>query len=352
MRWVLVVLSLAATPAPAQDAREAAQTLTIAATLLEASEGAQERIAALSQAIEAHDEALAVLREGQRRIATVADGLREELDAREERIAALLSVLIEIERGPTTVRAIHPDGPLSAARAASLIADAAPALEAEAAILRADLDRLARMRSAEATAADDLRTGLDAIQAAREALSAAISERRAIPAAALDTAGLRASAEALKDLSAVLDVIPGADLEPPLALPVEGRVLRRYGEADAAGIERPGWIVTAAPGAPVLAPAAASILFSGPVPGQGEVAILEMRPDLLLVLAGLHRTTVTRGALVARGEILGEIAPEARESDAGTDAGGGASAGETLYIEVRKDGETVDPATWFAGEGD
>ena len=82
-----------------------------------------------------------------------------------------------------------------------------------------------------------------------------------------------------------------------------GQVLRAVGAADAAGVERPGIVVAAAPRALVVSPAAATIRYAGPLLDYGLVSILEPQSGLLIVLAGL-------GTVYGRiGEVLPEGAP-------------------------------------------
>ena len=59
-----------------------------------------------------------------------------------------------------------------------------------------------------------------------------------------------------------------------LALPVQGIVLRRANQPDAAGVARPGIIMATRPGAIVTTPAAATIRYSGPLLEFGNVVIL------------------------------------------------------------------------------
>lgn len=72
-----------------------------------------------------------------------------------------------------------------------------------------------------------------------------------------------------------------------LPLPVYGTLLRRAGEADAAGIVRPGILIATRPAALVTAPWPATIRYRGPLLDYGNVMILELAAGYLLILAGL-----------------------------------------------------------------
>lgn len=95
--------------------------------------------------------------------------------------------------------------------------------------------------------------------------------------------------EATTDGLGVLPPTGAAGLILPLRRPVAGCFLRQAGEADAAGIARPGLVTAAEAGAPVTAPAPApgTLCVAGPLLHYGNVIIMEPVPELLAVFAGL-----------------------------------------------------------------
>ena len=64
------------------------------------------------------------------------------------------------------------------------------------------------------------------------------------------------------------------------------------------------------------------------------------------LLTGLGRMDVAVGDWVLQGEPVGALP----DGPAGGEiaAGGSGPGGAKLYVELRKDGEPVDPARWFA----
>ena len=110
------------------------------------------------------------------------------------------------------------------------------------------------------------------------------------------------AAEILDD--AGVAVTPGLDFDAArgsLPLPVLGALLRRFNEADAAGINRPGVLFAVQPRALMTAPWPASIRCAGPLVDYGNVIILEPQADYLLILAGAGDLFVTAGELVPVG---------------------------------------------------
>lgn len=358
-----LALSLAATGAgadPAAEARAAAGALRAAGDLLAAAEEADDRVAALTETVRAYEAGLAALREGLRRATIRERAIARGLEARRGELARLLGVMMGIERTPEALFLLHPSGPVGTARAGLMLGDVTPALQAEAEALRAELEEVAMLRALQEAAADALAEGLTGIQAARTALSQAMAERREPPRR------VAADAEALERLLDNSDTLesfaaglardgqggaatPGA-VQPPLPLPAEGTVLRRFDEADAAGIRRPGVVLATRPLALVTAPAPATILYRGPLLDYGNVIVLEPGAGVLMVLAGLAEVYGDPGEVVPAGAplgLMGGAAPDAAAFLQAATEGGGSSRPETLYIEVREGDAPVDPAGWF-----
>lgn len=361
-----------ALPAAAQDtqtllaARRAAQALTHAAVALEEAEEAEDRVAALTQTVRAYEQGLAALREGLRQAAIREAALRAALEARRGEIERLTGALAMIERTREPGLLLHPGGPLHAARAGLLIAGMAPALQAEARALGAQLEEIALLRSLQEGSAATLAEGLAGAQAARVRLSQAIAERRPLPRRPAEDpealAAILAGADTLESFAAGLMAVPlaGADPAPPFAsargtlpLPVEATVLRRFRSPDASGVARPGLVLAAEPQALVTAPAAATVRYAGPLLDYGNVIVLEPGAGYLLILAGLGQTFVAENEVVTAGDALGLMggrAPEAAELPGAGEQRGGGDRSETLYMELREGGVPVDPEPWFALE--
>lgn len=363
----LILWPLAGMAAPAQTAAEkaaaAASALQAAVDSLETAEGAANRVAALTLAIRAYEDGLAATRDAVRQVAARQAALEGELAAKRAEIARILGVMSAIGADPAPARYLHPQGPLAAARAGMALADLTPALQSEADLLRARLQEIGALRQIETRAGETLTAGLTALQSARTDLSQAIADRRDLPQRFTeDPAVMRAlleSQETLDDFAVALagrkDVVPGegdfALAKGELPLPVEGRLLRGFREADAAGIRRPGMVVETRPRALATAPYAATIRYRGPLLDYGNVMILEPAGGYLIVLAGLDVVYGEIGQVIPEGTPVGLMGGEAAEAaeflDTAPKAGDAAPA-ETLYIELRQGGEPVNPEEWFA----
>ena len=368
---LLLVLPVAALAqaGSVERAQTALALLEDAALKLEDAQSARDRVRALTATVVAYEEGLSALRTGLRQASLRHAELSAHLQAHDSEIAALLVALQKVGDSSSPVMLLHPAGPVGTARAAMLLTDVAPALNAEAEDLRRDLEELQALQAVQTDAAQRLEAGLTEVQAARTALSQAIADRTDLPlhfvADPVRKAILISSAETLESFAAGLDELSADEiLRPPVAsdwqrgsieLPVRGRILHRSGEPDAAGIRRPGIIVASAPRALVTSPVAATLRYVGPLLDFGEVVILEPRADVLFIIAGLDLSYGRTGGVVEAGAPLGLMGAQGNKtaSDLSTDGDeAGTGLSETLYIEVRTDNTPEDPSLWFRTDKD
>lgn len=350
---------------PAEAAASALEDLSAARDLLEAAKGGRERVAALSETVRAYEAGLSAVRAGLRRATIRERELSLKLAGQEEEIAALLTVLQARGRAGSPSLFLHPEGALGTARAGMIVSQMTPALNAQADALRETLVEVSTLRQLQAGAERSLQEGLTGVQDARTALSQAIADRTDLPRKftedPIKTALLIATTETLEAFAAGLGEISGGPLETAanadvfdqkgaLPLPVAGRVLRRAGEADAAGIKRPGVLLATRPRALVSAPVAATIRYQGPLLDFGNVMILEPKSGLLMVFAGLDVVYGRTGEVIAEGAPLGLMGgKDAAIGEILTQVGDGTGSdlSQSLYLEVREDNEPVNPESWF-----
>ena len=356
------------------DAREALRDLVAASIKLDQSDGARDRVKALTETILAFESGLTATRDGLRRAAVREEQLSRKLEARDSETAAFIGVLQSLGAGPSPTIFLHPQGPTGTARAGMLLSEMTPVLNARAAQLRQEVEEVQMLRLLQQEAADQLQLGLSEAQSARVALSTAIAERTDLPRRFTEdpvrTAILISSSETLEGFASGLSQVTESETEidlptlgdriGSLQLPVKGLLLRGMNESDAAGIARPGIILATRPGALVHAPTAATIRYVGPLLDYGNVMILEPQTDILFVFAGLNITYGEMGQVITEGTPLGlmgglKITASADNTNTGlSTVGDGAGNGrsETLYIEVRQQNVPQDPVSWFRTDKD
>jgi septal ring factor EnvC (AmiA/AmiB activator) len=228
-------------------------------------------------------------------------------------LSRLLSVLEQLKRDPPPALLVSPRDARDAIRAAILVKAMTPELQARARGFAGMAGEMARERRLAAVESEALFT--------RDSEAA----ESAPPPATPDLA-LRGPAEAET-------TVP---LRPPerLLRPVDGAVVRRFGDTLASGGKANGLTLAAPRGAPVASPAAGLVQYVGPVKGWGVILILRLTGGYHLVLAGLDRPAVSVGQSVAAGQAVGWMP-------------GGRQTTLELYMELRDQGSPVDPARWL-----
>ncbi|MDN5788352.1 murein hydrolase activator EnvC [Pseudorhodobacter sp.] len=372
IRATILSLLLCAGAAQAQSVTEqavaASAALSAAISGMEGAESGRDQVATLTQTIHAYELGMGAMRDGLRQAKVREAALLLQFDAERSRVGQLLGVLSQMEATPGPLLLLHPGGPLGTVRSGMIVSEVTPALQAQVVKLQGELTELQQLRTLQAAAGDVLKRGLTVAQTARTALSQAISDRTTLPRKFTeDPEALRTLLESADTLAAfanslTLDTRDGdalrsfASAEGKLALPTLGTLLSRAGEADASGTKRPGITLATRPRALVTAPWAGTIRYRGPLLDYGNVMILEPGGGYLLVLAGLGTVYGEVGEVVGLGAPLGLMGggddENGKEFLASVADVGGIRETETLYIEIRKGTEPVDPAPWFAATKD
>jgi len=353
------------------------------------------RRASLDQNIAEGERAMTGLSERQ-------EAVRLSLMSRRSVLAEVLAALQRIGRDPPPALLVSPEDALSSVRSAILLGAVVPEIRAETEALAADLKELAALREAislerrslaaalEQNAAEEQRLAnlaaekialqaesqrrLERERARAEALSVRSSELETVIASlAEEITSLRDAAEAarlaeeerqrqlaeqlerarafaavsLPDKNRIMPAYVFSQLTGTLERPAAGETIRFFGADDGTGHFLAGEVVATEAGAPVHAPADGWVAYAGPFRSYGEVVILDTGEKHHLVLAGMEKIKVSAGQFVVSGEPLATMG-ETRF--AGSAALTLASERPTLYIEIRKDGQPVDPRPWWKDE--
>jgi len=366
-RILAILACLLGAPAPtpaladqAENARGAALSLLSAIDSLADARQATDQVAALTSAIQAHESGLSALRAGLRDATLRETTVNRLLERQQVEVARLLGAMMAVERIEGPAMLVHPQGPLATARAGMMMADLAPAMQARAQQIGQLARELADLRGLREVAIQTLDIGLVSLQNARAELSQAMADRRELPPRVAEDETrmlvLLESVRTLEELATGLAERPaGMSANLPvfeavrgrLPLPVVGGILHRAGEADAAGIVRPGLVIATEPGALVVSPWHGSVRYRGPLLTYGNVVLIEPGEGWLIVLAGLDTVYPRVGEVLAQGDALGLMPGAERAGDEFVRTDPVAGRSETLYLELRENGQAIDPADWF-----
>ncbi len=126
-----------------------------------------------------------------------------------------------------------------------------------------------------------------------------------------------------------------------LTAPVAGSIVRAWGDTTEAG-PAVGISYRAPPAARVVAPCGGRVAFAAPFRSYGLLLIVDCGGGYHSVLAGFDRLDVKVGQAVAAGEPVGAMPGWAP---------GSSGSRPELYVELRRDGQPVNPAPWLRANG-
>ena len=134
-----------------------------------------------------------------------------------------------------------------------------------------------------------------------------------------------------------------------LPQPVNGNVVKRFGDRDDLGGTAQGISVSTRANAQVNSPADGWVVYAGPFRSYGQLLIINAGGGYHVLLAGMERIDVQLGQFVLAGEPVAAMATPRLASAGALDMG---AIQPVLYIEFRKDGNSIDPAPWWADSSD
>lgn len=331
--------------------------------------------------------------------------IRASLMARRDVLAEVLGALQRMGLNPPPAILVKPEDALSSVRSAILLGAVVPELRQQTDSLLADLKEQTRVTASIEAERARLTDAVGEQVAEKKRLGMLLEAKQKLEA---DTQGqmaaeqqrseqLAAKASSLKDLIASLEAqadkarkaadaakaaaagqpgdVPNSDgndggdktaslaslpvpegnrltatapfsaLQGQIALPVTGRIKRRFGADDGNGAVMLGDMLATQSGAIVTAPADGNVLYAGPFRSYGQLLILNAGDGYHVVLAGMSRISVVTGQSVLAGEPVGAMG-EARVASTSVSKNGNATP--ELYVEFRKDGKPVDPTPWWA----
>lgn len=326
--------------------------------------------------------------------------IRASLRERRSVLAEVLGALERMGRNPPPALLVSPEDALGSVRSAILLGAVVPGMRVQAEKLMADLQGLADVQRdvaderGKASAAiqagleEDRRIALlleeNAKQNAVKSASLAEERRKAqeLAGKATNLEGLIQSLESeissvrlamerakreeerqkqltaeererarqlaengVPDKNRIAPAYPFASLKVKLAYPVEGDLLRSFGDPDGTGHPARGLTLASSAGAVVTAPADGTVVFAGAFRSYGQMIILNAGEGYHLVMTGMDKVNVQPGMFVFSGE---PIATMGEKRVASATALALETDRPTLYIEFRKDGNPIDSKPWWA----
>jgi septal ring factor EnvC (AmiA/AmiB activator) len=340
------------------------------------------RMVETANALQESERRLGEISELIERLAGEESTLAEKLAYEQSNVGDVLAALLSLEMARPPAILVSPEDANEAARAAILLAGAAPELEAKAQALREDLERLAAIRAErdrERLAFENTRAQVFARrQVLADLLKKKQGERdvaaRLAAAAQRETAALASRATNLRDVVRRLERLarsitprlkprrpeagdsapraapaspnlrpdrfaparPFAEARGALKPPVVGRIAGAFGSRLPDGGRLDGMRFAAPDQAVVTAPFEGSVAYARAWDPIGKLIVLDVGGGYHLLFMGVSMILAQEGQKVAAGEPIASMTAAPGEKEA------------RLDLQIRKDGEPVNPALWLS----
>ncbi len=276
------------------------------------------------------------------------------LRSNEAALSSLLPIMQRLSAAPAATLLATPESSADAVRGIVILQSIAAQIESRSAAVRAQAAAAAQLMGRISAQQASLLAAVAVQRRAEDALTAQIDAARSAETADTDAAAAEAAAAVaadgrVRDLRGVIARLQApapvtaapVDVPAGAGAPVAGFVVQNYGDATIAGPAQ-GVTYKAAPGARVVAPCAGPVLFANRFQSYGLLVILGCGAQTDFVLSGMTRLDVASGQRIARGQPVGEML--------GFDAKNPA-AEPLLYVELRENGQAVNPSAWLATNG-
>ncbi|MBO4521011.1 MAG: peptidoglycan DD-metalloendopeptidase family protein [Alphaproteobacteria bacterium] len=281
--------------------------------------------------------------------------MKKRLDIRKAQRMHVLGALQSLAFKPTEALLAQPLAPQDTLRSALLLREAVPRLEFSTEGLRKDLNRIASLTTAIRAQYAQIKTMAKRLDEKRRDMNVLIKKKSQLQTAfASESSRAKARAEDLakqagdlKELLAKLEAdsrrtnvkrqeIPtGAFMSAKgrIPYPVKGTVVKTFGEKTETGVTSKGITIATRANAQVISPYDGTVLFAGPFRGYGQLVIIEHGDGYHTLLAGIGRLDTSVGQSLLAGEPVGIMVAQTKP---------------TLYIELRKNGQPINPAGWLS----
>ena len=282
--------------------------------------------------------------------------MKKRLDVRKAQRMHVLAAMQSLAFKPTEALLAQPMEPQDTLRSALLLREAVPRLEFSTEGLRKDLNRIASLTTAIRAQYAQIKTMAKRLDEKRRDMNVLIKKKSQLQTmfasessrAKERSENLAKQAGDLKELLAKLEadskkralskttqtVPTGAFMSAKgrIPYPVKGTIIKKFGEQTEAGIKSKGITISTRANAQVISPYDGTVLFAGPFRGYGQLVIIEHGDGYHTLLAGIGQLNTSVGQSLLAGEPVGIMVAQTKP---------------TLYIELRKNGQPINPAGWL-----
>lgn len=322
--------------------------------------------------IQNNEETLTALEKNLQELEEKKVEVEKRLAERESQIVILMSALQKMAVYPPDAIFFAPQNPVDNLRSSLILKSTQEPLRATAEKLKQELNKLASLQAAIKAQAAQIKLAAVRLETEREKMERLMQQKSILQShfefesldAKKKAESLGKKAKNLEDLLEKLEkekqkkmqkMAQAASRQKPilnipmpaavagafekslgsLPFPARGRIIQRYGDTTLGGSSAKGLTMQTRPAAQVISPFDGTVLFAGEFKGYGNLIIIEHGDGYHSLLSGLDNIDCTVGQNVLTGEPVGRMSN---------------SQLDKLYLEFRKNGQPVNPETWFVSK--
>ncbi len=326
----------------------------------------QKKMVEAAQTVQDFEETLTKLEKKQAELQEEENKINTRLLLRQKQLVGLMSALQKMAINPPNTLFFQQNNPIQALRTSILLKEGRAPLQAQTEKLRQDLDTLNSLQAALRAQSAQIKVASQRLADEKSNMEK-LMKQKFILQTHFETESQQAKRKSIelgkqaKDLQDLLQKLererrktlslahkqkPIFNIPMParndtafrkskgnLPLPVRGQIIQTYGEKLDSGLTAKGITLQTRAGAQVVAPFDGTVLFAGPFKSYGNLIIVEHGEGYHSLMAGLGDIQANVEQDILTGEPVGNMST---------------SGPQKLYIEFRKDGQPINPTSWFA----
>ncbi|MHA1539697.1 MAG: murein hydrolase activator EnvC family protein [Alphaproteobacteria bacterium] len=312
----------------------------------------KKKMAGLAQDVQKYEDLLTKIDETLDPLTEKLNVQKKELEARRKKMALLLAALQRLSMQPQEMIIVSKEPLERNVRTATLLITTTSQIQKNAETIRKKVEQISFLHSKIETKQNRQRKIFKKMLAERKNLKKLSLQKSRIYKSSLAevkqiSGQLQKLANKAEDLRDLVDKLKedkkkrrpkkksyGKVRKGKLRLPASGKIISKFGGTDSYGHHRKGIEMKVRKGAKVTAPFAGEVLFAGTFRRYGKMLIIDHGRGFVTLLAGLKRIDRDIGETLVLGEPIGIMGNGSNET--------------TLYIELRRDGDSVNPLPWFS----
>lgn len=316
----------------------------------------QKEMVALANKVRKHEDQLSLLEQKKKELEKQQQELESRLSLSTKQMAKLMQAMQTLALRPREILFTQSDTPVQMLRSYRLIQYSFPIVGGLKDSTLEDLNQLSQIRLELQSKIASIRVTTAELSNKNEEMEKLAKHKKVLQAQyASDYEKAKAKAEKLaKEASSLKELLANIQREQQkqaisksaqpfgsgafakargsLSFPAQGYLTQNFGDMTGASQSHAkGIVIATRKGAQVTAPFDGTVLFAGPFQNYGQLVIIDHGDNYLTVLSGMDTITTSVGSQLLAGEPIGRMSMDY----------------VNLYLELRQNGQAIDPRPWF-----